>query len=157
MDARHGGVQILGWLSITAGYGLALLLIRGIFLGITRGFGAVPSQAFGILLGYLLFFALAVYLFTVGRRALSNAKGSPRPRARFGWGRILLGVTFLYGSAVDHFHLIPVRSVKHLEPANETQAVAMQVTTIVIALGCILLILSGIWRGFRPHRTSTSA
>lgn len=157
MDARHRGIQILGWLSIIAGYGFALLLIRGIFLGITRGFGAVPSQALGIALGYLLFFALAVYLFTVGRRALAIAKGSPRPRARFGWGRMLLGAVFLYGSAVDHFHLIPVHGVKHLEPTNETQAVAMKVTAVVIALGCILLMFSGIWRGFRPHRTSASA
>ena len=68
MDARHRGIQILGWLSIITGYGFALLLIRGIFLGITRGFGAVPSQAFGIVLGYLLSFAFAVYRFTVGRR-----------------------------------------------------------------------------------------
>jgi hypothetical protein len=156
MDARHRGIQIMASLSIIAGYGLALLLIRGIFLGITRGFGAIPSQAFGILLGYLLFFALAVYLFTVGRRALSIAKGSSPLRARFGWGRMLLGAIFLYSLAVDHFHLIPVRSVKHLEPANETQAVAMKVTAIVIALGCILLIFSGIWRGFRAHRTSAS-
>jgi len=154
MDARHRGIQILGWLSIIAGYGLALLLIRGIFIGITRGFGAGRSQAFWIFLGYLLFLALAVYLFSVGRRALSFAKGSPRPRARCGWGRILLGAIFLLGSGVDHFHLIPVRGVKHLEPTNETQAVAMKVTAIVIALGCILLIFSGIWRAFRPHRTS---
>ena len=63
MNERHRGVQILGWLSVVGGYGLALLLIRGIFLGITRGFGAGRSQAFWILLAYLLFFALAVYLF----------------------------------------------------------------------------------------------
>ena len=156
MDARHRGIQILGWLSIIAGYGFALLLIRGIFLGITRGFGAVPSQAFGIVIAYLLFFALAVYLFMVGRRALSTAKGSPRPRSRFGWGRMLLGAVFLYSSAVDHFHLIPVRGIEHLEPTNGTQAVAMKVTAVVFALGCILLILSGVWRGFRPHRTGAS-
>ena len=73
---------------------------------------------------------------------------------------MLLGAVFLYGSAVDHFHLIPVHGVKHLEPTNETQAVAMNVTAVVIALGCIVLIFSGIWRGFRPHRphrTSASA
>jgi hypothetical protein len=138
-------------------YGLALLLIRGILIGITRGFGAGRSQAFWILLGYLLFLALAVYLFTVGRRALSIAKGSLRPRAQFGSGRILLGGILLYGSAVDYFHLIPASGVKHLEPTNETQAVAMKVTAVVIALGCILLIFSGVWRGFRPHRTSASA
>jgi hypothetical protein len=141
----------LGWVSVIAGYGLALLFIRGIFIGITRGFGATRSQAFWIVLGYLLFLALAVYLFTVGRRALSIAKGSPKPRVRFGWGRMLAGAIFLYGSAVDNFHLIPARGLKHLEAANETQAVAMKGTAIVIALGCIGLILSGLWRGFRPR------
>jgi len=153
MDARHRGIQILGWLSVTAGYGLALLLIRGIFIGITRGFGASRFQALWILLGYLIFFALAVYLFTVGRRSASIAKASPRPRARFGWGRILLGTIFLYGSAVNYFHIIPARGLRHFDPTNETQAVTMKVAAIVIASGCILLIFSGMWRGFRPRRT----
>jgi hypothetical protein len=157
MDARHLGIRSLAWLSLIAGYGLALLLIRGVYLGTTRGFGASRSQAFWILLGYLLFLGLAAYLFAVGRRALSIAKGSPRPRARFGWGRIALGAILLYSSAVDHFHLIPGRDViNHLEPTNETQAVAMKATAILIALGCLALILSGIWRGFRPHRTNAS-
>ena len=146
----------LGWVSVIAGYGLVLLLIRGIFIGITRGFGATHSQAFWIVLGYLLFLALAVYLFTVGRRALSIAKGSPKPRVRFGWGRMLAGAIFLYGSGVDNFHLIPERGLKHLEAANETQAVTMKGTTIVIALGCMALILSGLWRGFR-RPTATAA
>jgi hypothetical protein len=153
MNARHRGIQILGWLSLVAGYGLALLLIRGIFLGITRGFGAARSQAFWVLMGYLLFFALAVCLFNLGRRALSIAKGCPRPKARFGWGRILVGSLLLYGSAVDHFHLIPTRGLKHFEPTNEAQALTMKVAAIVIASGCILLIFSGMRRGFRPRRT----
>ena len=154
MDATRRGIQILGWLSVVVGYGLALLLIRGIFIGITRGFGAGRSQAPWIFFGYLLFFALAVYLFTVGRRAISISKGSPRRRARFGRGRILLGSIVLWSFVVDQFHLVPVRRFKHLGPTNETQAVAMKVTTIVIVSGCILVIFSGIWRGFRSHRTS---
>jgi hypothetical protein len=150
MDARHRGIQILGWLSIIAGYGFALLLIRGIFLGITRGFSAVPSQAFAILLAYLIFFALAIYLFSVGRRALSIANGSPRPKARFGWRRIILGAILLFSSANSHFHLFPTRTViKPLEPSNPTQAAAMNATAIVIAIGCIILIFSGIWVGVR--------
>src|SRR5271163_1626714 len=118
MDARHRGIQIMGWLSLVAGYGLALLLVRGIFLGITRGFGAGGAQAFWILLAYLLFFALAGYLFNVGRRALSIAKGSPQPRWRFGWGRMLLGMIFLFSYTAQHFHLIPAR-FNGLEPSNQ--------------------------------------
>ena len=158
MDARHRGIQIMGWLSVVAGYGLALLLLRGIFLGITRGFGAGRTQALWILLGYLLFFALAVYLFNAGRSALSIAKGYPRPKARFGWGRMLLGMIFLFSYAAQHFHLIPAR-FNGLEPSNQTQAVTMNVTSIAICAGCILLVISGIWRGFRrpPPEPSLSA
>jgi hypothetical protein len=70
---------------------------------------------------------------------------------------MLLGAIFLYSSAVDNFHLMPVRGVKHLEPTNQTQALAMKVTAIVIALGCILLTFFGVWRAFRPRHTSVSA
>ena len=62
MNAKHRGIQILGWLSALVGYGLALVLIRGIYLGITRGFGTAPFQAFWVALGYLVFFGLAAYL-----------------------------------------------------------------------------------------------
>lgn len=157
MDARQRGIQIFGWLSVISGYGLALLLIRGIFIGITRGFSGRP-QAFWILLGYLLFLALAVYLFTAGRRAISIAKGSPRPRARFGWGRMLLGTLLIFGAATSQFHLLPAR-VKLPEYQNQTQAAAGNVTTIAIYIGCVVLILSGVWKGFsrqtiKPGRDS---
>ncbi len=154
MTARLRGIQILGWLSLIAGYGLGLLLIRGIFIGMRRGFGAASSQVFWILLGYLLFFGLAFYLFSLGRRALSTARGCPRTEMRFGWGRILFGAIFLYSSVVDHFHLVPPGPFKHLEPSNQTQAGAMNATAVVIAFGCVLLILWGIWRGLRPQHTS---
>jgi hypothetical protein len=153
MAGKPRGIQILGGLAIVAGYGLGLLLIRGTFVGITRRFNAAASQATWILLGYSLFVAVAAYLFFVGRRALSKAKELPRPESRFGWGRMLLGAIFLYSSAVDHFHLIPPRGIRRLEPTNETQAIAMNITDIIIAFGCILLIMSGIWRGLRSRRT----
>jgi len=75
-------------------------------------------QAFWLLLGYLLFLAFAVYLFTVGRRAISNAKG--------------------------HF-------VKQLDYENQAQATAGNVTTIALCIGCVFLILWGIWKGFRQQ------
>ena len=149
MDARHLGIQICGWLSVIAGYGLALLLIRGVFIGITRGFAGRPP-AFWILLGYLLFLALAVYLFTVGRRAISIAKGRTRPRARFGWGRMRLGALLVFSLATTQFHLFPTRHVvKQLEYENQTQAVAGNVTEIAVCIGSLFLILSGIWKGVR--------
>jgi hypothetical protein len=154
MDARHRGIQILGWLSAIVGYGLALLLIRGIFVGITRGFGARRSQAFWVVLGYLVFLAFAAYLISVGRRAISLAKGSPRPQARFGWGRIVIGAILVYSNVARHFHLIPAR-FKPLQPSNNVQALATNITETVILIGCVLLMLSGIWRGFRrPMQTN---
>jgi len=63
---------------------------------------------------------------------------------------MLLGAILLFGSANSHFHLFPTRAViKPLEPSNPTQAVAMNVTAIVIAIGCIMLIFSGISMGVR--------
>jgi hypothetical protein len=153
MNSKHRSLQIVGWVSVIAGFGLGLLLIRGFFVGITRGFAAHRSQVFWIVMGYLLFFALAVYIFDVGNRALSIAKEHPRPRARFGWGRILVGVIVLYSSAADHFHLIPAGPFKRLEPANATQAATMETTAAVLALGCVLLIFSGIWKGVRSGHT----
>lgn len=153
MDAKHRWIQILGWLSALAGYGLALLLIRGIYLGVTRGFGIEPFQAFWVALGYLIFFCLAVYLILVGRRAMSIAQGNAPIKARFGWGRIILGAIFLYGNTATRFHLLPVR---HLESANVTEATSMKFTAFVIALGCLLLIVSGIWSGFKIRRIGTT-
>jgi hypothetical protein len=156
MDGKHRGIEMLGWLSVIAGYGLALGLIRSIFLRSMRGFGIGVSKPFWIVLGYLLFSALAFYLYHLGRRAISIARGSPQLEGRFGWGRMLLGAILLYSSAVSHFHLLPTRHIKHLDPANEAEALGMNITAVVIALGCILLVYSGIWRGFRRQRTKPS-
>jgi hypothetical protein len=151
MNAKRRGIQIFGWLSVIAGYSLALLLIRGVFTGITRGFAGGP-HAFWLLVAYLLFLALAAYLFTVGRRAISIAKGDPRPRAQFGWGRMLLGALLIFGAANNRFHLLPTRQfVKQLQYENQTQAQAGDITTITICIGCVFLILWGIWKGFHGH------
>lgn len=153
MKTRRLGTYAFGWLSLLGGYALGLLLIRGIFLGVTQGFRADRSQALWIILAYLVFLVLGVHLFALGRRTLAMAKGSPYPPARFGWGRIVLGTVVLYSSAVDHFHLMPEGPIRRVAPANETEAAAMGVTAIVIATVCVALILSGLWRGLRHPPT----
>ena len=148
MATRQRGIEVLGWLSAITGYGFGLMLIRGIFIGITRGFGASRSQAFWVVLGYLLCLGLAVYLINIGRRAISLAKGFPYPKMRFGWGRILIGAIFLYGNAARYFHLIPAH-FKPLQSSNDVQALSTKITEAVLLTGFALLIFSGVWRGLR--------
>lgn len=145
MEANRYTIQFCGWLALIVGYGLALLLIRGVFSGITRGFGAARSQAIWIVGMYLLYLAVAVYFFTLGRRALSIANGTPRARVRFGWGRVVLGTTLLYSFVVVHFHLIPVHG-----PTTK------RIDVIIFASICCIVILSGLWRGFRVHRADAA-
>jgi hypothetical protein len=157
MGPKRPGIQILGWLSMVTGFGFALLLIRGIFLGITRGFGAIHSQVVWIVLGYLLFLVFAAYLINVGRRAMSLGKGFPQPKSRFGWGRIVIGVIFLYSNAARHFQLLPAH-FKPLRPSNDVQALSMSITEGILFIGCVLLIFSGFWSGLRrPTQRSVNA
>ena len=146
MDVRRHSIQILGWLAVIASYGLALLLIQGIFTWVTRGL--FSGRASWILLGHLLSLGFAVYIFTVGRRAISIGKGGPRRRMRFGWGRILLGALLIFFAASTRFHLFPDRVVQ-LEYQNQSQAAAQNVINIAVFIGSFVLILSGIWKGLR--------
>jgi hypothetical protein len=148
MDMRHRLAQILGCLAIAAGCVLGLALIGAITIRHIANFWMV--------LGDLLFASIAVYLVYVGRRGLAFAHGKPRPKARFGWGRILLGVLLLFSSAEGHFHLISTHTViKRLEPSNSKQAAAMNATAVVIAAGCVIMIFSGIWIGVRRQAVKT--
>jgi len=152
MDARHRGIQIFGWFFVVAGYILALLLIRGIFIGTTRGFAGHPNIPW-VVLGYLLFFAIAFYLFAVGRRLISVAKGKPRPKPRFGWGRIVLGALVIFGAATAQFHLLPLRHFIRQEHQKQAQTAAQIIPALVVYVSCVLLILSGIRKGFRRAPT----
>lgn len=142
MNAKHRGIQLLGWLAIVAGCAVLLVLIRVLVVG--------PIVNFWIFVGDALVAALASYLIYVGRRALLFAVGRPLPQARFGWGRMLLGASLIFSAANTHFHLFPTRTVVNpLEYSNPTQAAAGNITTIAICIGCAFLIFSGIRRGFR--------
>ncbi len=146
MDVRRHSIQILGWLAVIASYGLALLLIRGIFIWVARGLFA--GRGLWILLGHLLLLAFAVYIFTVGRRAVSIGKGGPRRIMRFGWGRVLLGALLIFFAASTRFHLFP-GGVVQVEYQNPSQAAAQNVMNIAVFIGSFFLILSGIWKALR--------
>jgi hypothetical protein len=65
---------------------------------------------------------------------------------------MLLGALLIYGTATTQFHLLPTRHfVKQLEYENEAQATAGNVTTVALCIGCVFLILGGIWKGFRQQ------
>jgi hypothetical protein len=65
-------------------------------------------------------------------------------------GENAAGALLIFGAANTQFHLLPTRhSVKQLQYENQTQAAAGNVTTIALCIGCIFLIFSGIWKGFR--------
>jgi hypothetical protein len=155
MGQKRLEILVLGWMLVVAGYVYALLLIRGIFLGITQGFTGHPNP-FWLVLAYLLAFALGLYFFTAGRRAISIGKGNPRPAAQFGWGRMLLGAALIFGGAINHFHVFPIRHFgKPLQYANRAQATAGNITTVVLYIGCVFLIVWGIWKGFRRQGIRT--
>ena len=146
MNAKHLGIRLLGWLAFVAGFAVAAAQLRILILGhITNGWmllGEVPVAAF------------AAYLFYIGRRAVLIGKGQQPPKARFGYGRILLGVWLIFSSSNAHLHLFPTRQgIRPLEPSNPTQAVAMDETEIAIFIGCIVLIVSGIWNVLPSENT----
>ena len=151
MDARRRGTQILGWLSVIAGYGLALVLIRGAVLGITRGFAGQPPPLDPPGLP-------AVYRRccpSVRSRTAHNInrEGNSPPSPRFGWGSVLLGSLLLFAAANNRFHVLPKRqALSQLEYQNQTQTAAGNVVTLAICVGSFFLILSGIWKGLRRQR-----
>ena len=148
MNTKNRAILVLGCLAVIAGCFLALMLIRALIFR--------PIASLWMLADDLLFAALAIYLFYVGRRGIAYARGTRKPKARFGWGRILLGAILLYSSANAHFHLTPTRQIiKPLAPSNPTQALAMNATTIVLAIGYVVLILSGLWAGLRRKNMNT--
>jgi len=144
MSAKSVVVLIFSCFAALAGGILAILLIRGLV------FGRIANPWMAV--GNLLIAALSVYFFYLGQRGLAYARGIPRPTARFGWGRMMLGALVLFGSAKEHFHPTPPNTpmtIRILEPANNTQAAAMHVTEVVVLLGSIVLMASGVWNGFR--------
>jgi lipoprotein signal peptidase len=152
MNRKCRAILVLGYLMVVAACFLALRLIQALIFRTITTFWTLASD--------LLFAALVIYLIYVGRRGIAYARGTRRPKPRFGWGRILLGAILLYNSANAHFHLTPTRQIiKPLEPSNEAQALGMNAADIVLAIGCVVLILSGIWAGIRrkPNKHDLSA
>ncbi len=150
MDAQHRSIQVLSSLAIVLGCYLALMLVLRLIVE--------HISNFWILFSEVLFACLATYLIYIGRRGLAYAKARPLPRARFGWGRILFAGLFSFSSANARFHLVPTATIlKPLEPSNPTQAAAMEFMEIFFYIVCFLVVVSGIWRGFRRSEAKSSS
>ena len=149
MNAKSVVILVFGCLAALAGGLVAIVPIRAL------AFGRIANV--WMLLGELLVAALAVYLIYVGRRSMAYARGIPQCKARFGWGRIILGALVLFGSANAHFHLIRSSRtvIRPLAPSNPAQAASLNVPAIAIAIGCMILIFSGLRSGFRRKGLKT--
>jgi hypothetical protein len=71
-------------------------------------------------------------------------------------GKMMLGAMLIFGAASAEFRPFPT-GAKSWEYENQTQAAAGQATTIAICIGCVFLILSAIWKGFRRRTTKPDA
>jgi len=101
--------------------------------------------------------AIGIYLLCVGLRGISAAIGDPRPKMRFGWGRILLGSFAIYMSALDYFQLVDFSRRLKLPTENQTQSHSLGTTDLVISIVSAVLVFSGIWRGVRKKMDQTAA
>ncbi len=152
MNTKNGSKKILGYLGVITGCIVGVVFLNAMCMYLFRCVTSGRIVNFWMVIGDLLFLGVAAYFIYVGRRAVYSAKGQPLRPAKFGWGRMLLGAILLFNSANSHFHLYPVRTVvKPLEASNPTQAAAMNLTAIAIAIGCAALIVSGIWKGLRQQ------
>src|SRR6266704_1169717 len=142
LNIKSGVILVFSCLAAFVGCLVAIVTIRALALRrITNVW---------MLVGELLLAALAAYLIYVGQRGMGYARGRPQRKTRFGWGRIIVGALLLFSSANAHFHLIrSTRAViRPLAPSNAAHA-ALNVPAFAIAIGCIILIFSGFWSGFR--------
>jgi len=91
-------------------------------------------------------FAFSAYLLSVGIRAMRWARGRETAGGmKVKWGRILLGSLLVFIEAKNHFH--PATNL--LQPSNETQAVAMNATAIVLVFLGAWLVVSGVIARFK--------
>jgi hypothetical protein len=102
-------------------------------------------------------FAMAVYLVFVGSRKLSSASSDAQSTiAKIGWGRVIVGTYLIFSTLVTHYRPDPNGPV--LEPSNQTQAVAMNVTqgflTICVPIVGFILAVAGLRRGFKQSESS---
>jgi hypothetical protein len=145
MNAKQVGLLVLGVVEVLVAGWIGLLIITSTIAERPRNGWMVTSELFVL--------ALGGYLLHVGIRAISAAVGRPRPKMRFGWGRVVIGSFVIYSSVLDYFGVSSTGGVlKRMQPENQTQAQAMHVTQIAGLIFCAGLVFSGIWQGLRKRQ-----
>jgi hypothetical protein len=81
--------------------------------------------------------ACSIFLIWVGARAVHHA-GQELPRTKIGWGRLLLGVVFIYIQIRDYF----VPAPDALQPDNANQAFGMRAMRAVFWIAGVALIFA---------------
>lgn len=118
----------------------------GLMLGAWTGmwnvravFYALRAQYFApwFMADTVLRIAAAVFFIWIGARSIRRA-GEEVPRPRIGWGRLLLGVVFIYVQIKGHF--APAPNV--LQPDNAGERVGMQAVSAIIWIVGVALILA---------------
>jgi len=110
------------------------------------------TQNFGpwIISDTMLRLVSAAFFIWVGARAIRRL-GQDVPGTRVGWGRLLLGVVFIYIQIRDHF----VPNPDALRPDNAGEAVGMQIMRTVFWIAGVALIFAAFLKK-RPQGNSVA-
>ncbi|HEY6306206.1 MAG TPA: hypothetical protein VI488_07065 [Candidatus Angelobacter sp.] len=85
--------------------------------------------------------AAAVFFMWVGARRIRRV-GQEVPGTKIGWGRLLLGISFIYANIRGHSAPTPGA----LQPDNASEAAGMQIMTALIYVAGVALIFGAFWR-----------
>ena len=148
MRAKRIAVGMLGVLALAGGILLSAFLFRRLVLYHIGNFWAIADVAID--------FVISAYLIWLAVRALRWTAGRPFDMSnKVKWGRVVLGVTFVYAEIKNY--VFPNTS-RLLQPSNETQAESMKFMAIVLTIVGMWLIISGIIARFRhPPEESEAA
>ncbi len=139
MNAKQRAVGALGILALAGGVLLCALFLRRLFLWHIGNFWAVADL--------VIFVAVSAYMISLAIRAFRWSTGRPSeigPKIK--WGRVVLGATLIY---IQIKNYVFPDAPNLLQPSNETQAITMKVTSIVIVLVGVWLFVSGLIAKFK--------
>ena len=137
MNIKPRAIQVLGGVLLLVGCGLSILILRAVIFGHIGNIWNVGVSVWLV--------SLSAYLVCSGLRMVSPKVFKP---FRFGWGKIILGSSILFGQVGSHYGPTADGPLPLFKPSNPTQAASMKLTSIVISLISVYLIFRGIRTGF---------